>query len=372
MFEDYTYEALLADVIANAPEGIDTRQGSVFYDAVSGICIQIAKMYTDIDQVFQYVFLSTATGEYLDMKADEYGMKRLSATAAKYLLVYEGTQPEIGTRFFHNDSGKYFTVAVDDNNVILVSEETGVDGNDIPTGDLAVPVNTIEGLTSSKFGAVYEYGTDEETDDDLRVRIQEKIAGPAENGNKQHYKTWCESVDGVGLARITPLWNGPNTVKGVLITPDGLPCGDSTVKAVQDYIDPATKGETTTVGGKTYVIGDGLGEGVANLGAHFTATAADSINISTKFTAVLASGKSADDAEQEVADALEAYFKQLVMETAEAADIMVRITSVGAIIAGCSSIIDYSDLTLNGGTSNISPGEDGVPVVSEVVVNVNV
>lgn len=372
MFEGYTYEAILADVIANAPAGIDTRQGSIFYDAVSGICIQIAKMYTDINQVFQYVFLPTASGEYLDMKADEYGVERLSATPAKYLLVYEGTTPAIGARFFHNDTGKYFTVAEDEGNLLLVSEEKGTSGNDIPSGDLAVPVNTIEGLISSTFGAIYVYGTDDEMDDDLRLRIQEKIAGPAENGNKQHYKTWCESISGVGLARITPLWNGPNTVKGVLINPDGLPCSDSTVEEVQNYVDPATNGETVTIDGKTYVVGDGLGEGVANLGAHFTATAADSIDISVAFTAILANGKGTDDAEQEVADALEEYFKQLVMETAAATDVVVRITSVGAIIAGCSSIIDYSNLTLNGGTDNISPGEDGVPVVSEVTVNVNV
>ena len=36
MFEDYTYELLMEDVLNNAPEGIDTRQGSVFYDAVPG------------------------------------------------------------------------------------------------------------------------------------------------------------------------------------------------------------------------------------------------------------------------------------------------------------------------------------------------
>lgn len=372
MFEDYTYEALLADVLAKAPSGIDTRQGSIFYDAISGICMQIAKMYTDIDQVFQYVFIATAPGEYLTMKAGEYGMERLSATPARYLLVYEGTEPAIGARFFHNESGEYFTVGVDGDNLLLIAEETGTGCNDIPSGDLAVPVNTIEGLISSSFGSVYAYGTDDETDDELRVRIQEKIAGPAENGNKQHYKTWCESVDGVGLARITPLWNGPNTVKGVLISPDGLPCGESTVTAVQNYVDPATRGETVTIDGKKYVVGDGLGEGVANLGAHFTATAADSVEIDVSFKAILASGKGEGDAEQEVADALEAYFKQLVMETETAADIVVRITAVGAIIAGCSSIIDYSDLTLNGGTENVFPGEDGVPVVSEVVVDVTV
>lgn len=374
MFEDYTAEALLEDVLSKAPGGIDTRAGSIFYDAISGIVEQIAKMYTDLDQVFNYVFISTTSGEYLDMKASEYGMTRNAATAAKYYLVYEGTAPDTGARFFHSDTGLYFyveEVETDDGTVhILVAEETGTDGNNIAEGDLAVPVNTITGLTSSTFGAVYEYGTDEEDDDSLRTRIQEKIAGPAENGNKQHYKTWCESIDGVGLARITPLWNGPNTVKGVLISPLGLPCSDSIVAEVQEYIDPATLGQTTEVDGKTYVVGDGLGEGVANLGAHFTAAAADSIGITVEFTAILSSEGSTTSAAEEVTEALEEYFKELVMETETASDIVVRLTSVGAIIAGVDSVLDYSDLTLNGGTDNISPGDDGVPVVSEVIVNV--
>ena len=174
----------------------------------------------------------------------------------------------------------------------------------------------------------------------------------------------------MGLARITPLWNGPNTVKGVLISPLGLPCSDSIVAEVQEYIDPATLGQTTEVDGKTYVVGDGLGEGVANLGAHFTAAAADSIGITVEFTAILSSEGSTTSAAEEVTEALEEYFKELVMETETASDIVVRLTSVGAIIAGVDSVLDYSDLTLNGGTDNISPGDDGVPVVSEVIVNV--
>lgn len=372
MFEAYTYEKLLTDVLANAPEGIDTRKGSIFFDAVAGICIQIAKLYTDIDQVFEYVFISTATGKFLDMRAAEYGMERLNATPAKYRLVYEGTAPPENARFFHNETGKYFTIKMDSGGLVLASEETGTSCNDIPIGDLAVPVNTIEGLISSSFGAPFAYGSDEEQDEDLRNRIREKIAGPAENGNKQHYKTWCESVDGVGLARITPLWNGPNTVKGVLISPLGLPCDPATVAAVQAYIDPASKGLTAEINGKLYVMGDGLGEGVANLGAHFTAVAAESVGIGVEFTAVLATGRTAGEAKAEITKALEDYLKDLVMNTETAADIVVRITAIGAMIAGCDSVIDYSDLRLNGGTGNIFPGEDGVPVIEEVIVNVDV
>lgn len=36
MFEEMTYEKILQDVLDNAPDGIDTRQGSIFYDAVAG------------------------------------------------------------------------------------------------------------------------------------------------------------------------------------------------------------------------------------------------------------------------------------------------------------------------------------------------
>ena len=51
MFEGYTYERLLEEVLNNAPEEIDTRQGSIFFDAVSGVLLKVAKLYTDLDVV---------------------------------------------------------------------------------------------------------------------------------------------------------------------------------------------------------------------------------------------------------------------------------------------------------------------------------
>ena len=84
MFEDYTYERLLEDVLNNAPEGIDTRPGSIFYDAVSGILIKVAKLYTDLDLIVEMTSIVTATGDALDAKAGEYGIDRQQATKAKY------------------------------------------------------------------------------------------------------------------------------------------------------------------------------------------------------------------------------------------------------------------------------------------------
>lgn len=366
MFEDMTYERLLADVLKNAPKGVDTRSGSIFYDAVSGVLIKIAKLYTDLDLIVDLTRVQTATDDALDAKAGEYGLTRLSATCAKYYVTFEGATPASGTRFYHD--GQYFILREDANAGMsyLEAEIAGISQNNIYEGTRAVPVSRVTGLTSATFGRLYESGTDSEKDESLRRRIQDKISGPAENGNKSHYKLWCESIDGVGRARIFPLWNGPNTVKAVLIDGVGAPCSASKVAEVQEYVDPATRGYTVEVSGRTYVVGDGLGEGVANLGAHFTAAAAIPMYVTIAFNAELASGYTIETAEREATETLTAYFHKLVLETQEATDIVVRVSSVGAILTTLESVLDYSGLTLNGGTENLRPGEDYVPVVERV------
>ncbi len=370
MFEDYTYEWLLEDVLNNAPEGIDTRQGSIFYDAISGILMKIAKFYTDLDLIAEMTSIATATGDALDIRAREYGIERLTATRAKYYVTFEGVMPQIGERFYTN--GQYFTLGSNEEKgeviYYLEAEAAGSGGNEIYSGTAAIPVNNIEGLIAATFGAIYENGSNNESDDSLRIRVQEKIAGPAENGNKQHYKTWCESIDGVGRARIFPLWNGPNAVKGVLVDTTGKPCGALKVAEVQNYIDPATKGLTTIIDGKTYIVGDGLGNGVANIGAHFSAVSANSLEIIVTFSAELASGATKSLVVQEATAVIEDYLKNLVLNTTETENIVVRISAIGAILSNLKSLVDYSDLLLNDDIHNIISSGDDVPVLKEVIV----
>ena len=362
MYEAYTYEYLLEDVLANAPSDIDTRQGAIFFDSVSGILIKIAKLYTDLDMVFELTSLTKATGEHLDEKAGEHGVTRLPATSCCYYVSFVGTQPDMGERFFAN--GFYFTLMQNDENEnYLRAEAPGTAANQILPGTPAVPMNNIEGLTSATIGVIMKIGTDEESDKQLRGRVQEKIAGPAENGNRQHYKTWCESTpDGnVGRARIVPLWEGPNTVKGIIINRLGLPADADTILAVQNYVDPDNDGDGR---------GDGLGEGVANLGAHFTAFAPVPLEISVEFSAVLTTGSTQQQAQEQATAAITAYLKTLALETPENQNLVVRIATIGATINTLPAVLDYSNLTLNGEPTNIEPTNDEVAVLEEVTVNV--
>ena len=360
MFENYTYDRLLEDVLNNAPAGIDTRPGSIFYDAISGILLKVAKLYTDIDYIAELIYIDTTTGDYLDRKAGEYSLTRLAATKCRYRFTYEGKEPEVGERFYTD--GLYFVLKkTDENELYLEAEIAGTEANGIYSGTAAIPVNNIQGLTAATFGELMELGSDEESDDDFRERLREKMAGPAENGNKQHYRTWCEEVEGVGRARIIPLWNGPNTVKGIIIDPSGTPATEALVARVQEKIDPDSDGDGE---------GDGLGEGVANLGAHFTAVAPARCEINIEFNAVLTAGATEQQAIDEATQAITEYFKGLTLNTPDKETIVVRIAAVGAIINGLPSIIDYNSLTFNGDTSNIEPGIEAVAVIGGVTVNV--
>lgn len=366
-----TYEDLMDEAIAYGQErGVDTRQGSIYYDAVVGHCLRTAKFYEDLKITANQIMLDSATGDQLDQIGKEHGMERNSAIAAKWTFLCEGIEPNTGTRFLVDTM--YFVLSKENGKLYLTAELSGNSGNDVAAGARAVPLVNVEGLVAANIGEIFIYGVDREGDESFRQRIREKIGGPAENGNKQHYKTWCEETPGVGRAKIFPLWAGPNTVKAVIFDVNGGPPLESLVKDVQNHVDPITKGYTVEVGGVIYTVGDGLGEGTANIGAHFLAVGASGYEINVSFLAVCKEGGTKENVETEVSEALSNEFSRLALEGEDNTEVIIRYTTIGSLISGCHSVLDYSDLKINGDTHNIAIGVDSVAILGEVAVRVGV
>lgn len=372
MFEEFTEEYFLSQAKALGDElGVDTRTGSVYMDMAAGHCLRAAFFFANLKEMFNMFALDTCYADVLDDKAAEWGMTRHAATAAMFRATFEGAAPEAGDRFFAVDTEYYFTlIETEDGEMLLEAETDGTECNTLSAGTEIVPVDDIDNLEGAYLGEIYTPGADEETDDVLRTRLREKIAGPAENGNAQHYKTWCESIDGVGRARIEPLFAGANTVRAVLYSPDGIPAGPDVVEEVQNYVDPITRNYIFhDAEGNEYVCGDGLGHGVANLGAHFLAVAANASDITVSFSVTLTNGSTLEECRMAATVAITEYFRDLVLETDEGTEIIVRVSTVGAMISDLSEVLDYSDLTLNGKASNVRVGRTDVPVLREVVVD---
>ncbi|MDR3345168.1 MAG: baseplate J/gp47 family protein [Oscillospiraceae bacterium] len=358
MFEDKTYENLLNQAIAAAPEGINTRQGEVFFDSVAPMCLLLARIYTDLSMIADDISLDTATGENLDLKAKDFGLTRTGAVTAKYIMNYTGTQPPIGARFL--SESLYFRVELQETTLFLRAEIAGSYANNIAAGTPALPYESITGLTSSTFGALEVAGQDVETDEAFRARIQDTLIQRVKSANKAQYLDWCLSIEGVGAARILPKWNGANTVGAVIITPQGTPPSAMTVASVQSFIDPDNDADGE---------GDGLGMGEAPIGARFTAWAAESMPISITATVKLAPGAEIDSAQVAFTKSITEYFRSLSLYSPNYPAVVVY-SQIGAMISSLPEIIDYSGLLVGGDNANITLTINQVPILSEVTLNV--
>jgi uncharacterized phage protein gp47/JayE len=146
---------------------------------------------------------------------------------------------------------------------------------------------------------------------------------------------------------------------------------DGVVDEVQRYIDPADQGMTIEVDGKTYAFGDGCGNGVANVGAHFTAVAATPLNIKLSFGVEMSTNQTLENVTDAVTEAVAEYLKNLVLDAEDNATIIVRISAIGAILSGLSEyLVDYNNLLINDAETNIRLAADEVPVLGEVSINV--
>ena len=332
-----SYENILEEMIERAPSDIDVRQGSIYYNHIAPVAFMISRYYSELEITIDLIKIDTAEGIYLEEKAKEHAIYRINASPCVRSGVFFGALLKENLRFFAEDT--YFRLIYDqEGNLVLESETLGEKPNNIQTGTTLVPVNTIDGLSSASLGKIIELGTEAESDENLRRRLREKIAGPAENGNAQHYKSWCESVNGVGLARIEPLWNGNNSVRAIILGANGLGAVSNIIEDVQVYVDPGSRG---------------LGEGVANIGAFFTALTAQDTVINISFKVQILSGTNIDIIKENCQKKLIAFFKDVSFSSANNSDMVIRSAAISNVIYETEGVIDYSNLIINNGTTNV-------------------
>lgn len=337
MFENMTYENILADLLDTVAEDIDTREGSVYYDAVNAFALKSSELFSQAEVLYNQLQLSTATEESLELIGAERLVDRKQPTHAEYSFVYEGDIPPLGAMFF-SEGGLYFTLLQSKNGTYyLESVETGTENNNVAIGTKAIPTETYTELRSASFGELIIPAIDIETDDEYRQSIIDSIV-PGENGNIQHYKNWCKEVDSaVGNPRIIPCADGPNTVKAVIITTDGKAASKALLNKVQAYIDPDEDGDG---------MGDGLGEGVANIGAHFTAIAPIEVKLNVYINGLVLSNEyDTVKAKLLITNCIEGYFKDLIIRDNNY--ISVKASEMGAKIQALDCVDSYNYITFS-------------------------
>ena len=242
MYEDMTYEVIIKRMLDRVPKGLDKREGSLIYTALSAAAAEMQVMYIEFDTILKETFAQTASRENLIRRAAERGMEPRPATKA--VIKAKATPPEVtilpGQRF--RLGIYYYTVTkiVGDGVFHLESEAAGEAGNRL-SGRL-IPIESISGLTSLEVTDLLIPGENEEDTDDFRAIYMSSFSEKTFSGNRKDYLIKTNGIPGVGATKITRAWNGPSTVKLTILDSNYNKASDLLIQTVQETIDPSGTG----------------------------------------------------------------------------------------------------------------------------------
>lgn len=338
-------EEILSRLLSDISDEYDKSVGSFFYDIEKPVSDELESVYARVSDILKNGFAKTAGGEYLDNKVAEQGLTRKAATAALVTVKITGT-PGASVSFGDKVASDELVFTVTENAVIgdegtvyvtASCDTPGRIGN-IPVGAINRFPVTLSGLVSVTNEEPATGGFDSETDDELRERYFEKVSLPATSGSKYHYIMWAKEVGGVGDAKCIPLWDGNGTVKVIIINADKGVASAELIAEVAAHIEENRP-----------------------IGAAVTVESATPLVIDISVSLVLSSGITEEIAISRITEKVSDFLQKNAFSST-----YISFAQIGGCILNCEGITDYTDLTINGGTENITVSETAVPVLGGV------
>ncbi len=213
--------------------------------------------------------------------------------------------------------------------------ETGVEGN-ASSGSVTEAITPLAASVTLTNPEPMVGGTDTETDESFRTRFLE-VFQPVGAGTRSDYARWTLARPGVGRVTVLPVWNGPGTVKLIVMTADGQPVAPSVVEDLQGYFDPDP----------------GLGAGQAPIGHIVTVETATTLAVTIEATLTLDAAYSLDGSGSTVAiqDVLEESLADY-LGTLEPGGTIVISQIVGRLVE-VSGVLDVTAVEINNSSTNV-------------------
>ena len=369
-FSNKTYQNLRQQALSYVPPTYDKRDTQPVPTAISPPIYVLEGFYIDMNNVQLQAFVQTATGDSLDSLSVYAGISRSLASAAVRQGVFN-IQVPIGSRFstINGDNSIDFTATSyigpyeGQYAYQLTADTPGSIGNDY-TGPI-LPITAILGLTSAQITDILVPGDDTEDDEEFRERIITNLTDRPFGGNIAAYRENIMEIDGVGAVQVWPTWNGGGTVKCSILGADYLPGSETLVENVQNAIDPPPN--------------QGLGLGLAPIGAKVTIVAPDELEVNVSATLTLQQGYNVGQVQEGVEQALESYLLSVRQEwgtNISSTNVQyaanVYLARVTAAIIGVTGIVNATNVQLNGAAQDLILTESGttqqVPVPGEVTL----
>ena len=363
---------------------MDKREGSVVYNTLAPLCLELADAYVKLDILEGQLSLLTATGENLDNRAYEQGMAREQATQAERIGTFKKYQvdeqtgeyvkdendnkilidmdiPE-GSRFVspENDSIIYEFIGKDDEDEnILRCETYGTVGNEY-MGTI-LPLTAIPDLVEAKITGTHIPAQDTESDDELRTRVINKLNSLSFGGNIDSYIEKVSSIDGVGTCKVFPAWQYNGSVLLSVVDSSYEPITQSFADRIKEEIDPEES--------------SGQGVGFAPIGHYVTITTPIKSNVKVQFHLDLEAGVTPGNVQEECERRIEEYFNSVRHNFGQDNTLGIYRARIIDTIIEIPEVLNITDVLLNDVDADIVYTDEGLlehqylPYVSEVIID---
>ena len=380
-----SFEQILDRTLSNELlSDVDKREGSIVYDTLAPVCMELADAYAKMDILESQLSLLTATGSNLDNRAYEQGMAREQETQAERIGTFKKYQideqtgeyvkdendnkilidmdiPE-GSRFVspENDSIIYEFIGKDDKDEnILRCETYGTVGNEY-TGTI-LPLTAIPDLVEAKITGTHIPAQDTESDDELRTRVINKLNSLSFGGNIDAYIEKVSGIDGVGTCKVFPAWEYNGSVLLSVVDSSYEPITQSFADRIKEEIDPEES--------------SGQGVGFAPIGHYVTVTTPIKSNVKVQFHLDLEADVTIGNVQEECEQKIEEYFNSVRHEFYQDKTLGIYRARIIDKILEIPEVLNVTDVLLNDVDADITYTDEGLlehqylPYVSEVIID---
>lgn len=343
MFKIPNSDEILKELQNQCTSPFSKFEGTFEYDVFSSNAIEFMKTYVELGELYKVAFGDTAYGDFLTRKAADSGVIRKESTKAVGFVTVKGNGELPKGSQFATQTGVLFetleAVTVDTQATVKVEAVISGSIGNVTAQAISVIPMSIPGMLSVSNVEPMQDGFEAETDEELRTRYLNHVRNPGTSGNVNHYYEWAMSVAGVGGAKVIPTWNGPGTVKVIVVDTEYKAASKDIVAKVQSYVDK-----------------------VRPMGAVVTVKTVEPTTINLS---IHPEGAFSKDVFKEL---VKAYFIALEQQVIKGNQtVKLSVAKIGSLALDAGAI-DYTRLLVNGRTESITLGVDQLAVLGEVQV----
>lgn len=315
-------------------EGYGISEGSYTRDvATNPVAIEIDGLEQKLIDTIDRRFSGEAVGGELDVICNDDGVYRdpaVSATTTLLIAGVNGSEIKIGYMANRADGVSYRIME----DTVIVNFETHVKAECVSEGavgncgigEINILAESYPGLAGVTNENEVTSGADEESDESLLTRRNDRISHPATSWNQWWYRDEALKVEGVGKATCIPRWEGPGTVRVIVTGEDYTPASGELIEKVMNYIN---------------------GQFLNDISLSVATISPTDLEISIEGT--LNADFDKESAKRTIVEELNAYFKAALFKSTT-----IYFSYINEVLMHSDALYNVTNLTVNGKKDNIT------------------